>query len=358
MGVRLEEPRRPGTSSPGGPEPLVVFPLDLICGRRCEVPGRLCAWPDAVLESSRRRRRSRGGASAEGRARCRGTRRRAWPFGGVFGPPHHHHCCTGEAAVSRSLLLAAATWVVAVAQFVPGFLVESGTDLQEWPKNLSSLFPENTSPEEQQDYYANAIASVFGSGTIAAPLPDHNPVEEVLDGRVEPNAAASEEIPGLQVLPNGTAVTASHGPHTPSTGSEADHDRCAMVLFSVARAHYKHRKGGTQGTQVLFDKVLSSVGPGFNHTGGYFKCECPGYYFFSINGVSPLQGRARLDLMRNRQRVASSEAQYYGFGTAANSAIIRVYKNDIVYVYLAEGFLYENDARFRGYASFSGFKIG
>lgn len=27
------------------------------------------------------------------------------------------------------------------------------------------------------------------------------------------------------------------------------------MLFSVARAHYKHRKGGTQGTQVLFDKV-------------------------------------------------------------------------------------------------------
>ncbi|ROT70959.1 hypothetical protein C7M84_010740 [Penaeus vannamei] len=257
-----------------------------------------------------------------------------------------------SAVLYRSLLLAAATWVVAVAQFVPGFLVESGTDLQEWPKNLSSLFPENTSPEEQQDYYANAIASVFGSGTIAAPLPDHNPVEEVLDGRVEPNAVASEEIPGLQVLPNGTAVTPSQGPQTPpSTGTEGD--RCATVLFSVARAHYKHRKGGTQGTQVLFDKVLSSVGPGFNHTGGYFRCECPGYYFFSIHGVSPLQGRARLDLMRNRQRVASSEAQYYGFGTAANSAIIRVYRNDIVYVYLAEGFLYENDARFRGYASFS-----
>lgn len=61
-----------------------------------------------------------------------------------------------QAVLYRSLLLAAATWVVAVAQFVPGFLVESGTDLQEWPKNLSSLFPENTSPEEQQVNFVNS----------------------------------------------------------------------------------------------------------------------------------------------------------------------------------------------------------
>ncbi|MPC61880.1 hypothetical protein E2C01_055957 [Portunus trituberculatus] len=61
--------------------------------------------------------------------------------------------------------------------------------------------------------------------------------------------------------------------------------------------------------------------------------------------------------MRNRQRVASTEAQYYGFGSGSNTAIIHLQKGDIVYVYLAQGFLYENDARFRGYASFSGFRL-
>ncbi|XP_064107259.1 complement C1q subcomponent subunit A-like [Macrobrachium nipponense] len=243
-----------------------------------------------------------------------------------------------------------------VAQFVPGFLVESGTDLQEWPRNLSSLFPENPSPEEQQDYYANAVASLVGAGTIAAPLPDHNPVEDALKGQVKPNDLHSPEYPGQGVYPNGTAIPREEAVNLHSDpGGE---DECRFVAFSVARAHYKHRKAGTEGVQVLFDKVLTSVGPGFNHTGGYFRCECPGYYLFSIHGVSPLQGRARLDLMRNRQRVTSSEAQYYGFGSAANTAIIYVYRNDIVYVYLAEGLLYENDARFRGYASFTGYKIG
>lgn len=251
---------------------------------------------------------------------------------------------------------------VSEGQFVPGFLVESGTDLQEWPKNLTSLFPENPSPEEQQDYYANAIAGLFGAGTIAAPLPDHNPVEEVLNGPVKPNALTSPEYPGQEIHPNGTAILPegqlARQHSTSSTIKDSTTDECGLVAFSVARAHYKHRKAGTQGVQVLFDKVLSSVGPGFNHTGGYFKCQCPGYYLFAVHGVSPLQGRARLDLMRNRQRVTSSEAQYYGFGTAANTAIIYVYRHDIVYVYLAEGLLYENDARFRGYSSFTGYKIG
>ncbi|XP_071546956.1 uncharacterized protein [Panulirus ornatus] len=258
------------------------------------------------------------------------------------------------------LLLLLVPWcspLLAEAQFVPGFLVESGTDLQEWPKDLSELFPEDTSPEEHQDYYANAVAQVFQAGTVSAALPEDNPVEEVLGGPVLPNDRDSPEYPGQEVLSNGTALPPRHA-LSPAEGSEGGQVDCGLVAFSVARAHYKHRKAGHHGTQVLFDKVVTSVGPGFNHSGGYFKCVCPGYYHFSIHGVSPLQGRARLDLMRNRQRVASSEAQYYGFGTAANSAIVYIYKNDIVYVYLAEGFLYENDARFRGYASFTGFRIG
>ena len=61
--------------------------------------------------------------------------------------------------------------------------------------------------------------------------------------------------------------------------------------------------------------------------------------------------------MRNRQRIVSSEAQYYGFGSACNSVVVRLNHGDIIYAYLAEGFLYENDARFRGYTTLTGFKI-
>ncbi|KAG7154784.1 Complement C1q-like protein 4-like [Homarus americanus] len=266
-----------------------------------------------------------------------------------------------EGVVVTLVLLSWGT-IMAETQFVPGFLVESGTDLQEWPKDLAKIFPNQTSPEEHNDYYANAVSQLFQAGTVAAPLPENNPVEEVLGGQVLPNDQGSPEYPSQQVLPNGTALSRPEVPF-PATlgavgGTGGGAAECGFVAFSVSRANYKHRKAGTQGVQVLFDKVLTSVGPGFNHTGGYFKCVCPGYYHFSVYGVSPLQGRARLDLMRNRQRVASSEAQYYGFGTAANSVIIYIYKNDVVYVYLAEGFIYENDARFRGYASFTGFKIG
>ncbi|KAK3875560.1 hypothetical protein Pcinc_019574 [Petrolisthes cinctipes] len=325
------------------------------------------------------------------------------------------------------------------AQFVPGFLVESGSDLQEWPHDLEQLFPEEVSPEEHQDHYVNTIAKVVGAGTISAPLPDYNPVESVLGGPVLPNHHLSPEYPGITVLHNGhvnqlndnnpksetESDEASEGENvTEGVGEggggerkgeeeggerkgegggerkgegedgerkgEEDGERkdegeggerkgeggerkgdgengerkgegedCGgIVAFSVARAHYLHRKAGVNGVQVLYDKVLSSEGPGFNHTGGYFRCHCPGLYFFSIHAVSPLHGRARLDLMRNRQRVVSTEAQYYGYGTGANTIIIRLHKNDIVYVYLAQGFLYENDSRFRGYASFTGYRIG
>ncbi|XP_076055168.1 uncharacterized protein LOC143033563 [Oratosquilla oratoria] len=257
------------------------------------------------------------------------------------------------------LVLLGAVCHPTTTQFVPGFLVESGTDLQEWPQNLTALFPKDPSPEEQQDYYQNAVASIFGAGTVAAELPDHSPVEEVL-GEVLPNSRDSPEDPGQQVV-NGIVLPPlgiSEQLTTPSITNANSTIDCRTVAFSVSRANYKHRKAGTKGVQLLFDKVLASVGPGYNHTGGYFHCQCPGFYFFSLHGISPLQGRARVDLMRNRQRIISSEAQYYGFGTAANSAALYVYKGDIIYAYLAEGYLYENDAKFRGYASLTGFKIG
>ncbi|KAK8376510.1 hypothetical protein O3P69_009863 [Scylla paramamosain] len=264
--------------------------------------------------------------------------------------------------------------VVVEGQFVPGFLVESGTDLQEWPEDLAKLFPKEVTPEEHHDHYEKAEALAMQAGTVAAPPSDHSPVEEVLGGPVRLNGVWDSEYPGVKVLADGTADH-DHGQYpavsevppaaslSPSSatgsaeGGSRDGGGCGLVAFSVAGAHYKHRKAGTTGTQVLFDKVLASVGPGFNHTGGYLRCECPGYYHLSVHGVSPLQGRARLDLMRNRQRVASTEAQYYGFGSGSNTAIIHLQKGDIVYVYLAQGFLYENDARFRGYASFSGFRL-
>ncbi|XP_045121360.1 complement C1q tumor necrosis factor-related protein 4-like [Portunus trituberculatus] len=223
----------------------------------------------------------------------------------------------------------------------------------------------------QADHYAKAEALAMQAGTVAAPPPDRSPVEEVLGGPLMLNGVSASEYPGVKVLADGTAEP-DHGQYpasevppaaspSPSSGCTeggcSSGGDCGLVAFSVARAKYKHRKAGTTGTQVLFDKVLASVGPGFNHTGGYLRCECPGYYHFSFHGVSPLQGRARLDLMRNRQRVASTEAQYYGFGSGSNTAIIHLQKGDIVYVYLAQGFLYENDARFRGYASFSGFRL-
>ena len=61
--------------------------------------------------------------------------------------------------------------------------------------------------------------------------------------------------------------------------------------------------------------------------------------------------------MRNSSRVVSSEANYGGFHSGSNSALLRLAWGDIVFLWLAEGFLYENDARFRGYNSLTGYKI-
>ncbi|KAF0314774.1 Complement C1q subcomponent subunit B [Amphibalanus amphitrite] len=165
--------------------------------------------------------------------------------------------------------------------------------------------------------------------------------------------------PGLAApLPDLTDVDDPDGSRQAAIAAAAAAGQaCRTVAFTAAKANYRRRKAGDRGTQVVFDRVVTSVGGGWDSARSLFRCSCPGLYFFTFHALSPSQGRARVDLMLNSSRVLSSEANYGGFDSGSNSALLRLGRGDIVFLWLAEGFLYENDARFRGYNSLSGYKI-
>ncbi|XP_037087249.1 C1q-related factor-like [Pollicipes pollicipes] len=170
-----------------------------------------------------------------------------------------------------------------------------------------------------------------------------------------PSATVPPSSPISAVLGTFNPSSANHSTSTQVTAGPND---CRTVAFTVAKVNYQRRKAGTTGTQVVFDDMVTNVGHGWDAASSSFRCSCPGTYFFTFHVLSPAQGRARVDLMRNTRRVISAEANYGGFDTGSNSAVVQLVGGDVVYLWLAEGYLYENDARFRGFNSLSAYKIG
>ncbi|CAL4068954.1 unnamed protein product, partial [Meganyctiphanes norvegica] len=136
----------------------------------------------------------------------------------------------------------------------------------------------------------------------------------------------------------------------------ADRQRSDLIQ-SQSRIYFGLDAEGFWEISIFLEILLDEIASNLANLGRIPVLQCPGWPSFVLLGRALLLGWPQLDLMRNRQRITSAEAQYYGFGTAANSVIIYAYKGDIIYVYLASGHLYENDARYRGYATFTGFKI-
>lgn len=108
--------------------------------------------------------------------------------------------------------------------------------------------------------------------------------------------------------------------------------QCASRRFGFMAA-ISHWKTIATGQEVVFDKVIYSVGGGYDNTTGHFTCSEPGIYSFSIHSLSTYHAWTGLNLKLNSTIITSA----YSYGaqsveTGATSALIHLDRNDFVHV--------------------------
>ena len=87
------------------------------------------------------------------------------------------------------------------------------------------------------------------------------------------------------------------------------------------------------------------------------QCYYPGLYVFSWSGVSPQSSSFRLALVLNGREIAFVWAEQNGYQSGSNTVVLDLRQNDRVQLELSEGQLYEPSNSFRGYTTFTGYKL-
>jgi hypothetical protein len=91
---------------------------------------------------------------------------------------------------------------------------------------------------------------------------------------------------------------------------------------------------------------------------GVFKCTSAGLYFFSFTAMSPEGKDLRVSLRTNRIPVVTI---YTGaanaFNSASGSTVLSLTEDDIVYLYVEKGDIYESNQVNRAFTTFSGFQL-
>lgn len=91
---------------------------------------------------------------------------------------------------------------------------------------------------------------------------------------------------------------------------------------------------------------------------GAFKCKRAGIYFFTFTAVSVEGSDIRISLRSNGVPVVTI---YSGGSTSYNSAsgsgLIQLEDNDLVYLFIEKGEIYESNKVNRAFTTFSGFQI-
>ena len=126
-----------------------------------------------------------------------------------------------------------------------------------------------------------------------------------------------------------------------------------MFTASRATAYSRGRPG-----QLVFERTLTNLGGGWSGATGQFAAPYSGTYHFSWAALSPAHKQLKLALIRNGQEQAASWADQTGYQTASGSAILTLRRGDMVYLYVEEGEVYEPSTSNRGYATFTGYRVG
>ena len=125
------------------------------------------------------------------------------------------------------------------------------------------------------------------------------------------------------------------------------------VAFTATRAAYIARRG-----KLVLEKTITNLGGGWNGRTGEFVAPSSGTYYFSWSALSAVSSPLQLGLMRNDIEMASSWADRSGYQTASGSAVLTLRRGDNVHLEVLDGQVHEPRQSSRGYATFTGHRVG
>ena len=102
---------------------------------------------------------------------------------------------------------------------------------------------------------------------------------------------------------------------------------------------------------------MTEVGYGWNARQGEFECYYPGVYVFAWTAVSPSGSEARVSLFKNGVEEGHTWSDSRGYQSASNQIALALSQGDRVSLRVTEGRVYEPTSTYRGYTTFSGYKI-
>ncbi|XP_077997807.1 uncharacterized protein LOC144450919 [Glandiceps talaboti] len=110
------------------------------------------------------------------------------------------------------------------------------------------------------------------------------------------------------------------------------------VAFSVAKTTYIGRVSSN--TVIVYDKVYSNDGNGYNTSTGKFTCPVSGMYYFMISALRDNSNHLLVCLIKNTTTLPCIYVHNSGgrqHGAASNSVIIDVDQGDEIWVRLSNG---------------------
>ncbi|KAI1291743.1 Acidic phospholipase A2 PA4 [Halotydeus destructor] len=138
------------------------------------------------------------------------------------------------------------------------------------------------------------------------------------------------------------------------TVSHCDCDESLCVDDPVA---FTAIKAGRNEQYISFQAMVVNNNADFNPLYGVFKCTSPGIYSFSFTLMSPEKKNLRVSLRTNRIPVLTVYSGAANYNAVSGSTLIPLSEDDIVYLYIEQGEMYESNSVNRAFGSFSGFQV-
>ncbi|XP_070578719.1 complement C1q tumor necrosis factor-related protein 5-like [Ptychodera flava] len=146
-------------------------------------------------------------------------------------------------------------------------------------------------------------------------------------------------------------------------GQKGSKGQPGEVLQHPSRMAFSAAKTSSMGqvsseTTVIYNRVISNVGNGYNTSTGKFTCTVSGVYFFMISASSYTSSNLYLCLMKNSQILACVMERRSSSGlrgSACNSVIIELQDGDEVWVRLGSGHALFSDGN--KYTTFTGYLL-
>ncbi|XP_043232186.1 complement C1q tumor necrosis factor-related protein 4-like [Amphibalanus amphitrite] len=141
-------------------------------------------------------------------------------------------------------------------------------------------------------------------------------------------------------------------PNDLGSGRGPDLERPPTVAFLLTSGIPSSQPG-----LLGFQRTVTSVNARIEQEYGSFITELPGLYLFTFTAVSDSKSHFRIALRRNLQTVVTAFAERSGYQSASQSALIQLSADDVVYLQVEEGCIFESSTPDQTYTSFSGMLV-